>query len=127
MNAYNFYKIGDTFHNDNGETYFIIALDEQNDKAILGKVAADGTPFYIGAQGLGMTSWNYGHYFMQDILAAIDWYKDDDSELKALDNRPTVESILERIVGYRDMGIYIYDSCRCLTFRFRGSQIPHGV
>lgn len=80
MNAYTFYKVGDTFHNDNGEDYLIIALSKEQDKAILCKTADDGTPFYIGAKGLSEHCWAFGHYFMSNLMKACQWfYEDNDS------------------------------------------------
>lgn len=126
MDIYSYYNIGDIFHNDNGEDYFIIALNEKEDKALLGKVADDGTPFYIGTTGLGMNYWRYGHYFMENLANAIKWYMNEDSKLEESDNRPTIKTILERIVGYQELDIYLYDRCTYLTFRFKGNQIPNG-
>lgn len=78
FNAYDFYKIGDTFHNENGDDYTIVALNKEDNKALLVRLAEDGTPFYVGAKGLEKHSWWHGHYFMENFAEASKWYTQDE-------------------------------------------------
>lgn len=80
MNAYVMYEIGNTFENDNGEKYLILALSEERDKALL--CTMHKPTLYIGAKGLCEHHWCSGHYFMEDIGAALDWFAKDDKKPK---------------------------------------------
>lgn len=78
MNAYTMYEIGDIFKNSNGENYVILGLSEDRDKALL--CTMKKPTFYIGAKGLCEHHWCHGHYFMEDIGEALEWFAKDDSE-----------------------------------------------
>lgn len=77
MNAYKKYEISDIFENDNGEKYVILGLSEERDKALL--CTMKKPTFYIGAKNLHEHHWGFGHYFMEDIEAALEWFAKDDS------------------------------------------------
>lgn len=66
-------KIGSIFHNNNGEDYIIIAINEKKDRTLLLRVGERGNPFYVGAWGITEHSWSQGHYFMNDFEAASDY------------------------------------------------------
>lgn len=78
FNAYDFYKIGDTFHNENGDDYTIVAMDKEKDKTILVRLTEKGTPFYVGVKGLEKHCWWHGHYFLEDFIGASKWYAQND-------------------------------------------------
>ena len=65
-------KIGDIFHNDNGEDYLILSIDSKNDYILLFRAKNKFTPF-IWAYGIRGGSWVQGHYF-KDIHDAMDYY-----------------------------------------------------
>lgn len=87
MNAYKKYEISDIFENDNGEKYVILGLSEERDKALLCTMGK--TTLYIGAKGLCEHHWCAGHYFMEDISAALDWFAEDDSKPKKKEEERT--------------------------------------
>lgn len=98
LNAYKAYTPGDKYENLNGDTYTIIALSEERDKALLLKVTEIGTVFYVGAKGLMMHHWNHGHYFMNHLDEATKWFtENDDEEMRELF---TVEDLLFTCVTY---------------------------
>lgn len=65
-------KIGDLFHNDNGEDYLILSIDSKNDYILLFRAKNKFTPF-IWAYGIRGGSWVQGYYF-KDIHDAMDYY-----------------------------------------------------
>lgn len=71
-NYINTMKIGDIFHNDNGEDYLILSIDSKNDYILLFRAKNKLTPF-IWAYGIRGGSWVQGHYF-KDIHDAMDYY-----------------------------------------------------
>lgn len=77
MNAYNLYEIGDVFHNDNGNDYIILGLSEEREKALL--CTKTKPTLYIGAKCLDIHSWGFGHYFMENLEEALEWFAVDDS------------------------------------------------
>lgn len=78
MNAYEMYEIGDTFKNDNGENYIVLGLSEDRDKALL--CTMKKPTFYIGAKNLYEHHWGFGHYFMEDLEKALNWFAKNDNE-----------------------------------------------
>ncbi len=77
MNAYDMYFLGDTFKNDNGEEYIILAMNKKRDKALL--CTKGQCCLCIGASGLREHHWCYGHYFMENFDAGYEWYIKDDN------------------------------------------------
>lgn len=82
------YKVGDSFHNDNGETYTVVAINPEKDIAILSKLthsaveALDKRAFYVGISGIGPHHWAHGHYFMENLSAAVEWFANDGKPAK---------------------------------------------
>ena len=72
ITIYDHIKLGDTFHNDNGEDYLILSIDSKNDYILLFRAKNKLTPF-IWAYGIRGGSWVQGHYF-KDIHDAMDYY-----------------------------------------------------
>lgn len=67
--------IGDTFHNDNGEDYIVIATNKKNDEAFLGRYYPQSNQtHYIVAWGIRKGSWCQGHYFMSDFKNACEYF-----------------------------------------------------
>lgn len=63
-------KVGDTYHNNNGETYLVIAINEERDKVLL--LGRGGN--YIVAWGIQEGSWCQGHYFRTFFKNAIEYF-----------------------------------------------------
>lgn len=72
ISIYDRIQIGDTFHNNNGTDYTILAFDKDADIAILLNPKNKFTP-YVGAYGLRNDCWNSGHYF-KTLNNACEWY-----------------------------------------------------
>lgn len=72
ITIYDHIKLGDTFHNDNGEDYLILFVDTSNDYTLLFRASNKYTPF-VWAYGIRKGSWAQGHYF-KDIHEAMDYY-----------------------------------------------------
>ena len=71
-NYINTLKIGDIFHNDNGQDYLILSVDANNDYTLLFRASNKYTPF-VWAYGIREDSWVQGHYF-KDIHGAMEYY-----------------------------------------------------
>ena len=69
---YNTMEIGNTFHNNNGKDYIILAFDKNADVAIFLNPKNNFTP-YIGAKYVYFDSWGSGHYF-KTLQEACDWF-----------------------------------------------------
>ena len=72
ITIYDRIQLGDTFHNDNGTDYIILAFNKEADVAILLNPKNGFTP-YVGADGLRSNHWCSGHYF-KTIQEACDWF-----------------------------------------------------
>lgn len=72
ITIYDRIQLGDTFHNDNGTDYIILAFDKEADVAILLNPKNGFTP-YVGADGLRSNHWCSGHYF-KTLQGACDWF-----------------------------------------------------
>lgn len=72
ISIYNRIRIGDIFHNDNGEDYLVLSVDTNNDYTLLFRAKNKYTPF-IWAYGIRESSWVQGHYF-KDIHEAMEYY-----------------------------------------------------
>lgn len=73
-NTQGFYQVGGLYHNDNGEDYTIIAYDAVKDRILLCRTTESDTPFYVGAWAVRPHSWGQGHYFMENLKEAVDWF-----------------------------------------------------
>ena len=71
-NYINTLKIGDIFHNDNGQDYLILSIDTSNDYTLLFRASNKYIPF-VWAYGIREGSWVQGHYF-KDIREAMEYY-----------------------------------------------------
>lgn len=69
---YNTMEIGNTFHNNNGKDYIILAYDKDADVAIFLNPKNNFTP-YIGAKYVYFDSWGSGHYF-KTLNEANHWF-----------------------------------------------------
>ena len=74
--------VGHTIHNENGEDYIVVAINPKADRTLLVK-ANTNKPYYVGAWALQRCKhnreewyWGQGHYFMDDLDAAIDYVMD---------------------------------------------------
>ena len=107
MNFFNSFKIGDTFHNANGEDYTILAMDEKKNKAILFRTTEMNTPYYVGAHYMGLENWGHGHYFMENGLFAFKWFAEekDEDEQKVV---PFVSNIID-LLNEDGYDVWFYD------------------
>lgn len=116
------YEIGETYHNNNGEDYIIIAMDKEKDKMILAKKSKLGdknVTYFIGAKGIGMHHWAFGHYFMENFEAACEWFNKDDE-----DNAVTVEQLVN-LYADKDFATFaIWDKNTLTGLSFFGIHIP---
>lgn len=128
-NPYFVYSVGDVFKNDNGEEYIILALDEEKDKAILikdSKIADKKYTQYIGAKGLRMHHWAHGHYFMTNLMAALEWFAEDEDKKNEIVTPEyiTVKSVVETFLNPEFTKVYIHDYCTTHEYGFMGDEIP---
>lgn len=117
------YEIGDLYRNNNGENYIIIAMDKDKDKMILAKKSTLGDKkitLYIGAKGIYMHSWSFGHYFMQNFEAACNWFNEEDEE----DNHLSVKEFMEMYMGPENSTIFICNSSVYNYYAFGDNDIP---
>ena len=71
-NIYDIMVVGETYHNDNGEDYIILAFDKDADVAIFLNPENSFTP-YVGAKFVRFGSWGSGHYF-ETLQGVCDWF-----------------------------------------------------
>ena len=71
-NIYDIMVVGETYHNDNGEDYIILAFDKDADVAIFLNPENSFTP-YVGAKFVRFGSWGSGHYF-KTLQEVCDWF-----------------------------------------------------
>ena len=71
--------VGETIHNDNDDDYIVIAINPKDDRTLLLKKGTK-EPYYVGAWALqecnynpGSWYWCQGHYFMDNLSAAVDY------------------------------------------------------
>lgn len=62
--------IGNIFRNGNGNSYLVVAYNPELDRTLLQLMGKEN---YVGAWGLRSDSWCQGHYFMNDLRAAVDY------------------------------------------------------
>lgn len=117
------YELGDTYHNSNGRDYIILAMDKDKDKMILARKSKLGdkdVTFFIGAKGIYMHSWSFGHYFMQNFEAACNWFNEEDQE----DKGTLVKDFMEMYMGPENSTIFICNSNTFKYYQFIDSKIP---
>lgn len=66
-------NVGDTFHNENGDDYCVVAKNEELDRVLLVQMSNGSVPFYVGAYCIHKHSWSQGHYFMNNLKAAYNY------------------------------------------------------
>lgn len=67
--------IGNIFHNDNGDDYVVIAINQKNDEVFLGKYYPNSNQTqYLVAWGIRKGSWCQGHYFMSNFDSACQYF-----------------------------------------------------
>ena len=71
-NIYDIMVVGETYHNNNGEDYIILAFDKDADVAIFLNPENSFTP-YVGAKFVRFGSWGSGHYF-KTLQEVCDWF-----------------------------------------------------
>ena len=71
-NIYDIMVVGETYHNNNGEDYIILAFDKDADVAIFLNPENSFTP-YVGAKFVRFGSWGSGHYF-RTLQEVCDWF-----------------------------------------------------
>lgn len=124
LSPYEAYHIGNTFHNNNGEDYIIINISAERDKALLAKKLDEkeskivhSPALFIGAKGLRMNDWSYGHYFMADFEAAVKWFMTDDTvESKPEKKLVTVQDFLNMYHEEDSTEYHIYNFSNYVRF-----------
>lgn len=105
INFFNTFSIGSQFHNENGEDYIILAMDEKKDKAILFRKTELGTPYFVGARFMSLYHWGQGHYFLEDAVAAFEWFENEEEEKE---NNVLVKQFLE-LLDDDEYEVWFYD------------------
>lgn len=118
------YELGDTYRNNNGEDYIILAMDKDKDKMILAKKSKLGdksVTLFIGAKGIYMHSWSFGHYFMQNFEAACEWFNETkNEEVEGV----LVKDFMEMYMGPEESSIFICNTNDFSYYMFQPEDIP---
>lgn len=96
------------FRNDNGITYQIIAENKELDRTLLCTWSDDGSPRYIGAWGINYQYkyWAQGHYFMDDLQAAVDYLNGKDKKPEHKDHDVSLNDFLATLFGGLQVAIF---------------------
>lgn len=112
------------FNNDNGITYEIVAENKELDRTLLCTWAKDKSPRYIVAWGINYQRkyWAQGHYFMDDLQAAVDYLNGKDKN-ESPDHYVSIKDFIRTLA--KDTRIAIYNTskgewiigggCTCLS------------
>lgn len=100
------------FRNDNGITYQIIAENKELDRTLLCNWTNDGSPRYIGAWGIDHQRkyWAQGHYFMDNLQAAIDYVYGKDNKAENPDHYVSIGDFIRTLS--KETQIAIYDTSK---------------
>lgn len=96
------------FRNDNGITYQIIAENKKLDRTLLCNWTNDGTPRYIGAWGIDHQRkyWSQGHYFMDNLQAAVDYVYGKDNKTENSDHYVSIGDFVRTLSKETQIAIY---------------------
>ena len=96
------------FENDNGITYSIVAENKELDRTLLCAWTNDGSPRYIGAWGIDYQRkyWAQGHYFMDNLQAAIDYLNGKDKKDEFKDHHVSIKDFIRTLSKDTQIAIY---------------------
>ena len=96
------------FRNDNGITYQIIAENKELDRTLLCNWTNDGSPRYIGAWGIDHQRkyWAQGHYFMDNLQAAVDYVYGKDNKTENSDHHVSIGDFVRTLSKETQIAIY---------------------
>lgn len=99
------------FNNDNGITYEIVAENKELDRTLLCTWAKDKSPRYIVAWGINYQRkyWAQGHYFMDDLQAAVDYLNGKDKN-ESPDHYISIKDFIRTLA--KDTRIAIYNTSK---------------
>lgn len=99
------------FNNDNGITYEIVAENKELDRTLLCTWAKDESPRYIVAWGINYQRkyWAQGHYFMDDLQAAVDYLNGKDKN-ESPDHYVSIKDFIRTLS--KDTQIAIYNTSK---------------
>ena len=100
------------FNNDNGITYEIVAENKELDRTLLCTWAKDGSPRYIGAWGIDYQRhyWAQGHYFMDNLQAAVDYLNGKDKKDEFKDHHISIKDFIRTLS--KDTQIAVYNTSK---------------
>lgn len=100
------------FKNDNGITYEIVAENKELDRTLLCTWAKDGSPRYIGAWGIDYQRhyWAQGHYFMDNLQAAVDYLNGKDKKDEFKDHHISIKDFIRTLS--KDTQIAVYNTSK---------------
>ena len=95
------------FNNDNGITYEIVAENKELDRTLLCTWAKDKSPRYIVAWGINYQRkyWAQGHYFMDDLQAAVDYLNGKDKN-ESPDHYVSIKDFIRTLSEDTQIAIY---------------------
>ena len=105
------------FENDNGITYSIIAENKELDRTLLCSWTNDGSPRYIGAWGIDYQRnyWAQGHYFMDNLQAAVDYLNGKDKEDEFKDHHVSIKDFIRTLSKGTQVAIYNTSKCEWIS------------
>lgn len=105
------------FRNDNGITYSIVAENKELDRTLLCAWTNDGSPRYIGAWGIDYQRkyWAQGHYFMDNLQAAVDYLNGKDKEDEFKDHYVSIKDFIRTLSKGTQVAIYNTSKCEWIS------------
>ena len=105
------------FQNDNGITYNIIAENKELDRTLLCSWTNDGSPRYIGAWGIDYQRkyWAQGHYFMDNLQAAVDYLNGKDKKDEFKDHYVSIKDFIRTLSKGTQVAIYNTSKCEWIS------------
>ena len=96
------------FRNDNGITYEIVAENKNLDRTLLCTWVKDESPHYIVAWGINYQHkyWAQGHYFMDDLQAAVDYLYGKDKKPEHKNHDVSLNNFLATLSGELRVAIF---------------------
>lgn len=105
------------FRNDNGITYQIVAENKELDRTLLCSWTNDGSPRYIGAWGIDYQRnyWAQGHYFMNNLQAAVDYLNGKDKKDEFKDHHVSIKDFIRTLSKGTQVAIYNTSKCEWIS------------
>ena len=105
------------FENDNGITYSIIGENKELDRTLLCSWTNDGSPRYIGTWGINYQRkyWAQGHYFMDNLQAAVDYLNGKDKKDEFKDHYVSIKDFIRTLSKGTQVAIYNTSKCEWIS------------